>query len=81
MSSAPAPVVDILLTSQTRRCQVLQMLKFSKAQHHLIVSEAVIEQHERAKKKGRKKIDPDKLLWKPPTFSRFVSPFPAVDSR
>lgn len=46
------------------------MLKFGKGAHHLIVSEAVIEQHERAKKKGRRKIDPSKLLWKAPQFSR-----------
>ncbi|KAK4700495.1 histone acetyltransferase HTATIP, partial [Phenoliferia sp. Uapishka_3] len=51
-------------------CQVLQMLKFNKGQHHLIVSEAVVEQHERAKKKGRRRIDPSKLIWKPPVFSR-----------
>lgn len=48
------------------------MLKFSKGQHHLVVSEAVIEQHERQKKKGRKKIEAAMLQWKPPVFSRFV---------
>lgn len=46
------------------------MLKFSKGQHHLVISEAVIEQHERQKKKGRKKIEPAKLLWNPPVFTR-----------
>lgn len=51
------------------------MLKFSKGQHHLVVSEAVVEQHERQKKKGRKKIEAAKLQWKPPVFSRFVSSF------
>ncbi|KAM0750103.1 hypothetical protein T439DRAFT_326071 [Meredithblackwellia eburnea MCA 4105] len=52
-------------------CQVLQMLKFAKGQHHLIVSEAVIEQHERQKKKGRRRIEPKALeKWKPPVFSR-----------
>ena len=51
-------------------CQVLQMLKFNKGQHHLIVSEAVIEQHERTKKKSRRRIEPSKLQWKPPVFSR-----------
>jgi len=53
-----------------RRCQVLQMLKFAKGQHHLVVSEAVMEQHEKTKKKSRKRLDPAKLVWKPPTFSR-----------
>lgn len=52
------------------------MLKFSKGQHHLVVSEAVIESHERAKKKGRRRIEPSKLIWKPPVFSRFVFPLP-----
>ena len=46
------------------------MLKFNKGQYHLVVSEAVIEQHERAKKKGRRRIEPSKLTWKPPVFSR-----------
>lgn len=54
----------------SHRCQVLQLLKFSKGQHHLVISESVIEQHEKAKKKGRKKIDATKLEWKPPVFTR-----------
>ena len=49
---------------------MLQMLKFAKGQHHLVVSEAVMEQHEKTKKKSRKRLDPAKLVWKPPTFSR-----------
>ncbi|KAK4054622.1 Histone acetyltransferase [Microbotryomycetes sp. JL221] len=51
-------------------CQVLQMLKFAKGQHHLVVSQAIIEQHERAKSKSRRRIDPSKLVWKPPVFTR-----------
>ncbi|KAK4054255.1 Histone acetyltransferase [Microbotryomycetes sp. JL201] len=51
-------------------CQVLQMLKFAKGQHHLVVSQAVIEQHERAKSKARRRIEPSKLIWKPPVFTR-----------
>ena len=50
------------------------MLKFNKGQYHLVVSEAVIEQHERAKKKGRRRIEPSKLIWKPPVFSRCALP-------
>ena len=46
------------------------MLKFGKGSHHLVVSEGVIEQYERTKKKGRSKIEPSKLQWKPPIFSR-----------
>ncbi|ORY55728.1 acyl-CoA N-acyltransferase [Leucosporidium creatinivorum] len=51
-------------------CQVLQMLKFAKGQHHLVVSQAVIEQHERQKSKARRRIEPSKLHWKPPSFTR-----------
>ncbi|GAA5830947.1 hypothetical protein JCM5353_004450 [Sporobolomyces roseus] len=51
-------------------CQVLQLLKFHKGQHHLVVSPAVLEQHERVKAKTRRRIDPSKLIWKPPSFTR-----------
>lgn len=52
------------------RCQVLQMLKFSKGQHHLVVSQALLQQHERVKSKVRRRIDSTKLIWKPPMFTR-----------
>ncbi|SGY99020.1 BQ5605_C034g11262 [Microbotryum silenes-dioicae] len=51
-------------------CQVLQMLKFSKGQHHLVVSQALLQQHERVKGKVRRRIDSTKLIWKPPMFTR-----------
>ncbi|GAA5987839.1 hypothetical protein JCM10908_007237 [Rhodotorula pacifica] len=51
-------------------CQVLQLLKFHKGQHHLVVSPAVLEQHERVKSKSRHMIDPSKLIWRPPVFTR-----------
>ncbi|GAA5899068.1 hypothetical protein JCM8208_002994 [Rhodotorula glutinis] len=51
-------------------CQVLQLLKFHKGQHHLVVSPAVLEQHERVRSKVRRRIDPSKLIWRPPTFTR-----------
>jgi len=51
-------------------CQVLNMLKFHKNQHQLVVNDAVIEQHERAKKKSRRRISPSALIWTPPVFSR-----------
>ncbi|GAA5851699.1 hypothetical protein JCM8547_001177 [Rhodosporidiobolus lusitaniae] len=56
---------DILHT-----CQVLQLLKFHKGQHHLVVSPQVLEQHERIKAKGRRRIEPSKLNWRPPVFTR-----------
>ncbi|BGP40690.1 Histone acetyltransferase [Rhodotorula kratochvilovae] len=51
-------------------CQVLQLLKFHKGQHHLVVSPAVLEQHERVRSKVRRRIDPSKLIWRPPVFTR-----------
>ncbi|GAA5956109.1 hypothetical protein JCM21900_002596 [Sporobolomyces salmonicolor] len=51
-------------------CQVLQLLKFHKGQHHLVVSPQVLEQHERVRAKVRRRIDPSKLIWKPPSFTR-----------
>ncbi|KAJ8293556.1 Histone acetyltransferase ESA1 [Rhodotorula toruloides] len=51
-------------------CQVLRLLKFYKGQHHLVVSPAVLEQHERVKAKVRRRIEPSKLVWRPPVFSR-----------
>jgi histone acetyltransferase HTATIP len=46
------------------------MLKFYKGSHTICLSDAVIEQHERSKKKRRRRIDPSKLKWRPPVFSR-----------
>ena len=48
----------------------MQLLKFHKGQHHLVVSPAVLEQHERVRSKVRRRIDPTKLIWRPPTFTR-----------
>lgn len=46
------------------------MLKFYKNQHVLCVSDALIEQHERIKKKKRRRINPAALIWKPPHFTK-----------
>ncbi|GAA6008761.1 hypothetical protein JCM10207_001712 [Rhodosporidiobolus poonsookiae] len=51
-------------------CQVYQLLKFHKGQHHLVVSPQVLEQHERVKAKERRRIEPSKLNWRPPVFTR-----------
>lgn len=50
--------------------QTLQMLKFYKNQHVLCLSDALIEQHERIKKKKRRRIHPEALIWKPPVFTK-----------
>ena len=59
---------DVLHTLQN-----LNMLRYSKNQHVIVLTDAVIEQRERQKAKeklkGRRSIDPERLIWKPPVFS------------
>lgn len=47
----------------------LNMLKYYKGQHIICLTEALVEKYEKQKLKKRHKIDPDKLLWKPPVFT------------
>lgn len=56
---------DIMHTAQT-----LQMLKFYQNQYVLCLSDALIEQSERIKKKKRRRINPEALVWTPPKFSK-----------
>ncbi|KAL7423919.1 Histone acetyltransferase [Cryptotrichosporon argae] len=51
-------------------CQALQMIKYYKGQHIVHLTDAVLEQHRRAKSKTRLSIDPKCIRWKPPVFSR-----------
>ncbi|KAH7130377.1 histone acetyltransferase-like protein esa1 [Dendryphion nanum] len=59
---------DVLHTLQN-----LNMLRYSKNQHVIVLTDAVIEQRERQKAKeklkGKRAIEPEKLIWKPPVFS------------
>jgi histone acetyltransferase HTATIP len=59
---------DVLHTLQN-----LNMLRYNKNQHVIVLTDAVIEQRERQKAKeklkGKRSIDPDRLIWKPPVFS------------
>ncbi|KAF1993301.1 histone acetyltransferase ESA1 [Amniculicola lignicola CBS 123094] len=59
---------DVLHTLQN-----LNMLRYYKGQHVVVLTDAVIQQRERQKEKekikGRRVIDPDRLIWKPPVFS------------
>lgn len=55
---------DIIHTLQT-----LNMLKYYKGQHIIYLTEAVLEKYEKQKAKKRIRIDPDKLIWKPPVFT------------
>lgn len=59
---------DVLHTLQN-----LNMLRYSKTGHVVVLTNAVMEQRERMKAKekikGKRSIDPDRLQWKPPVFS------------
>lgn len=56
---------DVLQT-----CQALNMLKQYQGKHYLVLSDAIIEKHERQMKKKRRRIHPEHLHWKPPVFTR-----------
>ncbi|WFD04519.1 histone acetyltransferase [Malassezia obtusa] len=56
---------DVLQT-----CQALNMLKQYQGKHYLVLSDAIIEKHERQMKKKRRRIHPEELNWKPPVFTR-----------
>ncbi|KDN42070.1 putative ESA1-histone acetyltransferase [Tilletiaria anomala UBC 951] len=51
-------------------CSALNMLKQYQGKHYLVLSDAVIAQHEKQSKKKRRRIVPEKLNWKPPVFTR-----------
>lgn len=51
-------------------CQALNMLKQYQGKHYLVLSDAVMEKHDRQMKKKRRRIHPDALNWKPPVFTR-----------
>ena len=59
---------DVLHTLQN-----LNMLRYSRGQHVIVLTDAIVEQKEkqrqREKIRPRKKIDPARLQWKPPVFS------------
>ncbi|MCJ1298847.1 Histone acetyltransferase [Hypocenomyce scalaris] len=59
---------DVLHTLQN-----LNMLRYSKGQHVIVLTNAVTEQKEKQKEKekikGKRRIDPERLQWKPPVFT------------
>jgi histone acetyltransferase HTATIP len=59
---------DVLHTLQN-----LNMLRYSRNQHVIVLTDKVVEMRERQKQKekikGKRAIDPEKLVWKPPVFS------------
>lgn len=65
ISSATAmTTTDILHTLQT-----LNMLKYYKGQHIICLTDAVSAKFEKQKLHKRVRIDPAKLIWKPPVFT------------
>lgn len=59
---------DVLHTLQN-----LNMLRYSKGNHVIVLTDAVLQQkdkqREKEKIKGKRKIDPERLIWKPPVFT------------
>ena len=61
---------DVLNTLQN-----LNMLRYSKGGHVIVLMDAIVEQQEkmrqreREKGRGRRRIEPERLMWKPPVFT------------
>lgn len=55
---------DILHTLQT-----MNMLRYYKGQHIICLTDQVMQNYDRLKKKKRHKLDSSKLQWKPPVFT------------
>ncbi|THV02417.1 histone acetyltransferase [Dendrothele bispora CBS 962.96] len=51
-------------------CITLQLFKHYKGQHLIVLNNAVLERHEKIRKKNRRRIHPEDLKWKPPVFTR-----------
>ncbi|KAF5370747.1 hypothetical protein D9758_001942 [Tetrapyrgos nigripes] len=51
-------------------CITLQLFKHYKGQHLIVLNNAVLERHEKTRKKDRRRIHSDYLRWKPPVFTR-----------
>lgn len=49
--------------------QALKMQVYHRGDHKIVIPEALIEQREKQKLKRRRLIDPEKIQWKPPTFT------------
>lgn len=61
---------SILHADVLQTCQALNMLKQYQGKHFLVLSDAVMEKHERQMKKKRRRIHSEHLHWKPPVFTR-----------
>lgn len=59
---------DVLHTLQN-----LNMLRYSKGNHVIVLTDILVQHYERTKEKettkGKRRIDPERLSWKPPVFN------------
>lgn len=55
---------DILHTAKT-----LNILRYYKGQHIIYLNDEIVERYKTLKGKSKRKIDPSKLIWKPPVFT------------
>ncbi|KZO93105.1 putative ESA1-histone acetyltransferase [Calocera viscosa TUFC12733] len=60
----------ILQTDVMTALHELQLLKWYKGQHVIVLGDEVLARHEKTVAKQRRRIDPTRLQWKPPVFSR-----------
>ncbi|PCH43620.1 histone acetyltransferase [Wolfiporia cocos MD-104 SS10] len=51
-------------------CQTLQLFKHYKGQHVICIPEALQERYRKSLEKRKRRIHPECLKWKPPTFTR-----------
>ncbi|EMD37336.1 hypothetical protein CERSUDRAFT_135875 [Gelatoporia subvermispora B] len=51
-------------------CTTLQLFKHYKGQHVISIPEAVQERHRKTMEKRKRRIHPERLIWKPPVFTR-----------
>ncbi|KXN91020.1 Histone acetyltransferase ESA1 [Leucoagaricus sp. SymC.cos] len=51
-------------------CTTLQLFKHYKGQHMICLNNAVLEKHQKAMAKRRRRIHPEHLKWRPPVFTR-----------
>ncbi|WFD32192.1 histone acetyltransferase [Malassezia sp. CBS 17886] len=65
-----ATKTSILHADVLQTCQALNMLRQYQGRHYLVLSDAIIEKHERQMTKKRRRIHPEELNWKPPVFTR-----------
>ncbi|KAJ9475064.1 putative Histone acetyltransferase ESA1 (putative) [Pseudozyma hubeiensis] len=56
---------DILLT-----CTTNNMIKQYQGKHMLVLSDALLAQHDRAAKRASRRIEPSQIRWTPPRFTR-----------